>query len=730
MDTRLSPWIRGRGSESSASGIHPWSQQLSPHLPARYQNEFQSLLRETNAAFAREGLLQLGRRLAAADELDAAARIFSVLSEAGDPAEASAGDIRRRARQGFDALTGASYSSLRPEFLLGRLAKEATEPAGLFGLTAASAVFRATRLASLSRLLASPSLNFFTRGFGARAAAGLIGFGAEAVAFPVATRGAGLVLGRDLDWGAGAVGREIAGSVLVLGAMKLTGLGVGRAWGGKTLNPRLLASAQQGGMLAGIALGHRLESAAGLKAPGDGATNAVDALAFLIQANAAGRFARGLLGEGFHRWEMSLEWRARALKTAAPSAPLFLDRLTGQEAFAFPQAGTRTPSLAPRPPQLILMASSQGNGGGPPPERSGAVYRKSHVPYADKQDALQQLHDGLKEVLDPKVNYRKRLRTLEDLKIFFQVMTEPDDINPALEALKTILEKPRIPKPVLSETNADALPPEIGLFYLQDRELRQVAGEHFLTLVDKTHRRSPAEGVKLAAWARKRLESPEVATDFKPWFGNPLRQEAYRQAVNWMRVDFMKIYTGVLPYLDVGEEEGKKGALLLAESYLLDFIPPYDLESSTLEPEVWNYILDIGRAWAMLRRRVPVHLFEIKQAEYSMKKVVDRIHFDAEDDKEALEVLFQLAYTHTPSRELLKKLAADGSADAKLYLERVESRAEAVRKEYGSKFNYQQWDTRKEATTMRDDTVVAEIVGEIWNWAKRKLKGKKDEEPK
>lgn len=279
-------------------------------LDARSAAEFRSLARERDPEMYAEGLFQLGQRLETADRLDAAVRIYTAI--AAEPA--SLASVRRRAQSRLDAMTGVGSSALRSEFLLRRLSREAMDPAGLAGLTAASLLFRMTRVAALSRLVGAPSANFLTRGFGARAAASLLGFGVEATAFPLATRGAGLMLGREFEWGAGPIGREIAGSFLTLGAMKL----MGWAAGGARFSS---APLRQAGMLGGIVLGHRLEALAGLRPRVDGATAWVDGLAMLVQVNAAGRLAHGILGPGLRSWETELELQSRSLAAVVSSQP-------------------------------------------------------------------------------------------------------------------------------------------------------------------------------------------------------------------------------------------------------------------------------------------------------------------------------------------------------------------------------------------------------------------------
>jgi len=275
------------------------------------RRELESLRSESDPQLLAEGLLNLGIRLEQADRVEAAAAIFSEL------AERNLGPESQRARQGLDAILGRGALGARSEFLLRRLAREAADPAMLAGMAGAQAVFGLTRMALLSRLAASPTASFFTRGFGARALASAGAFAVEAPSFVGFTRGAQAALGRDQDWRLATLSREVASSYLTLGAMKLT------SWGMQTLFPRSqgwsAAFYQQAGMLGGIALSHRLETSLGLRPQVDGATTLVDSLALLLQFHVGGRLMQGAFPEieGFSR---ELAWRERIL-TEQPSKP-------------------------------------------------------------------------------------------------------------------------------------------------------------------------------------------------------------------------------------------------------------------------------------------------------------------------------------------------------------------------------------------------------------------------
>ncbi len=284
-------------------------ESLGEALP--HPEELHSLAMERSPEMFYGGLLNLGMRLEAENRFEAAAAVYSAFASA--PAS-----IRDRANQRLGAIQGVGPSGVRAEFLLRRLAREALEPTTLFGLGVASSAFRLARLATLGRLLGSPTGHFLTRGFGAQAAAGLAGFGVEATVFPLATRLGGLALGRDLDWNSGQVGGEIASSFIVLGALKLTGamvqpLGSIGGVGARSAAHYWRMPLRQIGMFGGILLGHRLEEAVGIRPHLDGGTTCIDSLAILLQFNIAGNFTQRASGLRFRIWERELDFQGRVL---------------------------------------------------------------------------------------------------------------------------------------------------------------------------------------------------------------------------------------------------------------------------------------------------------------------------------------------------------------------------------------------------------------------------------
>ncbi|MCE9625405.1 MAG: hypothetical protein K8R69_08150 [Deltaproteobacteria bacterium] len=257
--------------------------------------EWYSLAREPDPQLYWEGVFAFASRLENDGHLDSAASAYQkILSDA--PTSLA---LREAARRRLDAFQGRGEAGARAEFLLRRFADQASEPSTLLAMGLAGAAFQMARAVTLSRLAASPTANFLTRGFGARAMASMTGFAVEAPTFTLAGKLGNEALGRSQDWTGLALGRELASSYLVLGGLKLTG------WASQSLQQRLGASAglgglfHQGGMLSGILLGHRLEEWTGLRRGQPGATTLIDSLAMLLQFHVSGRILPNVLGREF-----------------------------------------------------------------------------------------------------------------------------------------------------------------------------------------------------------------------------------------------------------------------------------------------------------------------------------------------------------------------------------------------------------------------------------------------
>jgi len=328
--------------------------------------ELLSLGRETDRASLCEALLSLGRRLENDDKLETAGRIYSLILSAS-PGTA----IGERAQQRLYAILGQGAVLPRLEFLGRRLVREASDPAAIIPMVAAGAMFRFARVATLSRLAASPTSNILTRGFGARILSGIAGFLLEAPTFTASTRGMNSLLEREQEWTFRAVGREFASGTLSLLGLKamggLSGLAVQR-WGrSPTLGGGIArALLPQAGMFTGILLGHQLETRLGLREHQDGATTFTDAFAMLINFNVGGRLSHEFVGETWRSAEANLDRQAELLAQDNRRLP------PGSAPSPFASEGGLVPALA---------ASGEGSGRSVP--LSDLVFREGEEAFPE-----------------------------------------------------------------------------------------------------------------------------------------------------------------------------------------------------------------------------------------------------------------------------------------------------------------------------------------------------------
>ena len=341
--------------------------------------ELRALAREGDAELRAEGLLSLARREEAAGRVEVAAELYAEIVGANlaftlghDGGGRTQGSpLQQRAQEHLDAILGRGAFGPRAEFLLRNLAQQSSDPAMLFAMGTAGAVFRMTRLATLSRLASTPNPGILTQLIGAGRLASLTGFALEAPAFTLAGRLGNEVLGRRQDWSGAALGRDFASSYLVLGGLKLAGhVGANLVFapgrGGRTQGSPLPLLFQQGSMLTGILLGHALEEHFGLRPHRDGATTLTDSLAMLLQFNVAGRLTRQAFGTRFAAWEQGLDARVAGLasRPRLPSRPFLHEGLTPQPlaAGAIP-AGPESDTHELRLPNIVMMAAHKPGGG-------------------------------------------------------------------------------------------------------------------------------------------------------------------------------------------------------------------------------------------------------------------------------------------------------------------------------------------------------------------------------
>ncbi|MCC6272405.1 MAG: hypothetical protein IT572_02960 [Deltaproteobacteria bacterium] len=310
--------------------------------------------------------MNLARRLEAEDRLEAAAELYAVVAGAVSPLTGDKRErpLQARAQRHLDGLQGKGTFGSRAEFLLRRLAKDATHPSSILAMGAAGMAFRLTRAATLSRLALSPA-GFFTRGLGLRVGGALAGFGAETLAFTAVGKGGAALLDEPVDLSPQAWARDGAAGALTLGALKgaggLTRAGLRRwAAGEGSIAAATRGLAPQAAMFGGILLAHRLEESLGWRSAASNAVRIGDAFATLVHFQVGGRLAGAFFGRRFKALEAGLDLQAAQVSRGDP--PIFAP------APAFAGGGRINPEFAPaanpfdsRP--MLSQARAEGGGG-------------------------------------------------------------------------------------------------------------------------------------------------------------------------------------------------------------------------------------------------------------------------------------------------------------------------------------------------------------------------------
>ncbi|MCE9626087.1 MAG: hypothetical protein K8R69_11670, partial [Deltaproteobacteria bacterium] len=278
----------------------PQRSRLNGHLPSAALEELISLSAESDTELFAEALYQWAGRQEREERVDVAGMVYGMFaqrrSDGGALVSGAPEGLRASAARRLDAILGRGAVGPRAEFLLRRFAREASNPVMIAGMAAGSFVFSTARTAILSRMLAAPGRGVL----GARALAATGAYLMEVPAFWATTKGLNEALAPGQQaWDLRTNLRELAGLGLTLGALKLTGAGASALSGrlASSSNPMAWSATerfghgvlQQGSMLGGIMLGHRLEVAAGLRPELPGATNLVDSLSMLLQFHVGGK---------------------------------------------------------------------------------------------------------------------------------------------------------------------------------------------------------------------------------------------------------------------------------------------------------------------------------------------------------------------------------------------------------------------------------------------------------
>ncbi len=316
--------------------------------------ELESLLLESDPEMQAEGLLAVAAREEARGDLAVAAEIYAAISATPYPRL-----CRGRAADRLAVLQGNGPIGDRVEMLGRHFARQAADPAMLGAMCLGGAAFQTARLATLSRLAASPSASLLTRGLGARSLAWTLGFALEVPTFTFGARGLHALLGREQDWSSRALRRDLLSAGLTLFFLKGSGAAA------SNLTRRLAANGESAGAFArfstaalpqaaaftGILGAHALEARLGLRPTTDAGSAVVESLATLLQFHVAGRLLRGM---GISQEPRLEELRRRLEAGNRPRPPL----TSPVQAFGLrlaPAGGAE-----PTRPLIFMMSPEQG----------------------------------------------------------------------------------------------------------------------------------------------------------------------------------------------------------------------------------------------------------------------------------------------------------------------------------------------------------------------------------
>ncbi len=307
------------------------------------------------------GLLHLAAHMEGRGRAPLAGQIYAGLAGGGGLIPEA---VARRATDRLAVLNGRGPWGEQLVHDLNHGLQEAGNPALWVGMAAGGIGFRLGRTWGMGRMAAwgvrGPAFPIFS---------GISGLTTEAGAFVFASKGVRTLQGNGGSWESPGLGQEFAGALLMLGCLRLGGLGaqgLHRAWQGgeaKTFwGQRTAAGLQNGGMVLGLAGSHFAAMELGLepRRPWGAvlAGSGVEFFSFVLGS----RVARSFLGPRLGRLEMELEIRGRR---GPPVDPL-LGRGFPEviEAWAGQQAGRSPPNRGFYPEARDLMVFSNGNGPG------------------------------------------------------------------------------------------------------------------------------------------------------------------------------------------------------------------------------------------------------------------------------------------------------------------------------------------------------------------------------
>jgi len=246
-------------------------------LPVRFQQEWDEIRANFNAADFEREAQAFSQRLVSASQIVAAQQLEAVLAN-----YAAAPEIRRAAQRSLSALNGVEASGERTEYLLRRLAEEATDYRTLAPMVAAGAIRQLSESLVLSRLARIRDTgSWLASSRSAQGVAKVFGLAGESMAF---VAGARVSSGGPAEpWA-----RDVAQIALSLGTFKIAG-GAARRYfpGNETM--------RHGASLLGLLAVHPAERALGLR-DANQASGLIDVLGSWIVLSVSSHLSGQVLG--------------------------------------------------------------------------------------------------------------------------------------------------------------------------------------------------------------------------------------------------------------------------------------------------------------------------------------------------------------------------------------------------------------------------------------------------
>jgi hypothetical protein len=268
-------------------------------------NELLALSEETNSKIFASLLFQYGQRREMQNQYLIAAAAYSAVSYLqNSPA------LTEKAEERLEVFQGKGSAGLRIEFLGRQWLRQSLDPAMLFGMGMATGAAETLRLATYSRLIASPSASFWTQGFGAKLLSWGAGFAADFPTFTFASRLTHEAMGLHQDWSRNALGSDLFENGLGLFSVKA----MGAIAGNTHLLPHFASLTGLMGMRA-------LEIYFGHKKPVSASNILVDSIALLTQAHVGGKILHNATGGFFETSIKNIESRLDNSRNNGSSTP-------------------------------------------------------------------------------------------------------------------------------------------------------------------------------------------------------------------------------------------------------------------------------------------------------------------------------------------------------------------------------------------------------------------------